>query len=219
MLTAIKKVGGNIYYCDTDSVICNINLNDYPEIKKQFQWDGDGSELGSLKNECDDYVESILKKIYKSDTKDKELNKINLSKQKKIFKQLLKKENGNFSFDSGIITGCKQYGLKKTITIEEETYEIEIVKIKGYSQKDTYDFKVGDGWVKKVNKLKYSDMEDINNGINIKQPQSQFVCPKSNFVSETDAFSINTKKVSKSFRKTYTKGKELDHGVVEPHRI
>lgn len=34
LLTAIRKVGGELYYCDTDSLICNININDFPEIKK-----------------------------------------------------------------------------------------------------------------------------------------------------------------------------------------
>jgi hypothetical protein len=48
----------------TDSVICDIDLNDYPEIKKEFQWDGKGTELGSLKNECNDMVEKKLKKLY-----------------------------------------------------------------------------------------------------------------------------------------------------------
>jgi hypothetical protein len=49
-INAIKIVGGSVYYCDTDSIICDINLNDYPEFKNEFQWDGNGTELGSLKN-------------------------------------------------------------------------------------------------------------------------------------------------------------------------
>ena len=46
LLTDIRAVGGDVYYCDTDSVICNINLNDHPELKEKHQWDGDGTELG-----------------------------------------------------------------------------------------------------------------------------------------------------------------------------
>jgi hypothetical protein len=57
LLTAIRDDGGKIQYCDTDSVICDININDYPDIKNEFQWDGNGVELGSLKNECDEIVE------------------------------------------------------------------------------------------------------------------------------------------------------------------
>lgn len=95
LLTAIRKVGGKIHYCDTDSVICDINLCDYPELKRKFQWDGDGSELGSVKNECDDYVQSICAKAYPDD-KDK---------QKQELERLRAKENGNFSFDRGVILG------------------------------------------------------------------------------------------------------------------
>jgi hypothetical protein len=63
-INAIKKVGGSVYYCDTDSIICDINLNDYPELKNEFQWDGNGTELGSLKNECHEEVEKALKNLY-----------------------------------------------------------------------------------------------------------------------------------------------------------
>ncbi len=28
-INVIRKVGGSVYYCDTDSIICDINLNDY----------------------------------------------------------------------------------------------------------------------------------------------------------------------------------------------
>jgi hypothetical protein len=112
LLTAIKDVGGSISYCDTDSVICDINLNDYPDIKSEFQWDGSGSELGSLKNECDEVVEKQLKKIYPGDK----------PKQKRVFGQLVQAENGNLSFDTGLIEGCKMYALNKTVQLDGKTY-------------------------------------------------------------------------------------------------
>lgn len=195
MLTAIRKVGGKVYYCDTDSVICNININDYPNIKKKFQWDGDGTELGSLKNECDEYIEGIVKKEHPNYTKEQINKEVEL---------LLLKENGNFSFDKGLLTGCKQYALQKKINYNGKDHIIEIVKCKGYSQKD--------------DKLKFSDMESLNSGINMKQKQTQFRCPKSNYVSETNAFIIKSKVVEKSFRKTYTKGQIFGKYVL-PHRI
>ncbi len=52
-----------MYYCDTDSIICDVNLNDYPELKNEFQWDDNETELGSLKNECHEEVEKSLKKF------------------------------------------------------------------------------------------------------------------------------------------------------------
>lgn len=196
LMTAIKKVGGQVFYSDTDSVICNINLEDYPEIRNKFQWDGDGTELGSLKNEADEKVEKLLKKLY---PKDK-------SKRNKLFRDLVKKEKGNLSFDKGCITGCKQYALSKTVTIEGKEHTLEIVKIKGYSQKD--------------DKLKYSDMQKLGNGEKLYQNQMQFRCPKSNYVSETKSFDINTRYVRKSFRMTYTKGQLFKPtGDVLPLRI
>lgn len=195
-MTAIKKVGGQVFYSDTDSVICDINLEDYPEIKKKFQWDGDGSELGSLKNEADEKVEKLLKKLF---PKDK-------PKQKRIFAELVAQESGNISFDEGCITGCKQYALRKKLIIEGKTHIIEIVKIKGYSQKE--------------DKLKYEDMEKLGNGEKLFQKQMQFRCPKSNYVSDTHSFNIKTKYVKKSFRMTYTKGQLFKPtGDVLPLRI
>ena len=181
LLTSIRKAGGEIYYCDTDSVICNINLNDYPEIKKQFQWDGNGVELGSLKNEADDYMEKLVK-----------AEGLSPEETEKLYNQLLKEENGNFFWDSCIITGCKQYALQKKIKILGVEKTIEIVKLKGYSQNDK--------------KLKFIDMAKLSQGEETSQEQTQFRCPKSNYVSETDAFKITTKKVTKKFRAVYTKG-------------
>ncbi|MHC4836359.1 MAG: DNA polymerase, partial [Planctomycetota bacterium] len=195
MITAIKKVGGKIYYCDTDSVICNINLNEYPNIKNRFQWDGNGEELGSLKNECDDYVKKLLKKLYPTDKK----------RQSEVFNNLLKEEKGNLSWDDGLITGCKQYALKKNIIIDGKNYLIESVKLKGYSQRKK--------------KLTFEDMSTLNEGKKVfSQIQDQFRCPKSNYVSDTSSFEIKTKQVKKRFRKTYTKGK-IFQGFVFPHII
>ncbi len=60
-INAIKKVGGSVYYCGTDSIICDINLNDYPELKNEFQWDGNGTELGSLKMNVMKKLKRLLK--------------------------------------------------------------------------------------------------------------------------------------------------------------
>lgn len=195
LLTSIRKVGGEIYYCDTDSVICNINLNDYPGIKQEFQWDGNGSELGSLKNECDEVLEKKLKKLYPNDK----------AKQQKVYKKLVEGENGSLSFDEGLIEGCKQYGLKKTIIVEGKEHVLDILKLKGYSKSDRA--------------LEYSDFESMEQGLEVQQQQFQFRCPKSNYVSETEPFTIQTQVVAKCFRKTYSKGTVYADGTVRPHRI
>ena len=226
MLMAIRKVGGEIYYCDTDSVICNINISNYPEIQQKFQWDGDGSELGSLKNECDEKIEGLLKSLYPP-TLFNGCVKSSQAKQKAILKDLIKKENGNLSFDRGVITGCKQYALTKTVNIEGKDHTVEIVKLKGYSQRDTEitEYKHDELMKRNIplgqkvkNKLKFDDMVNMNLGISISQKQTQFRCPKSNYVSETQAFTINSQKITKSFRRTYTKG-QIFNNYVLPLRV
>ncbi len=106
------------------------------------------------------------------------------------------------SFDSGFVLGCKEYGLTKTITVEGVDHKVECLKCKGYAL---------DG------SLNYQMFETMNEGGSIEQTQSQFRCPKSNYVSETSSFNIEKKKVTKRFRKIYTKGVVDYNGVVTPH--
>ena len=77
--------------------------------------------------------------------------------------------------------------------------------MKGYSQKDS--------------KLKFDDMLKVSQGDNIEQIQSQFRCPKSNYVSDTDTFKITTKKVIKKFKSVYTKGIVNTNMKVSPIEI
>jgi hypothetical protein len=212
IISEVKKVGGVIYYCDTDSLITNINIKDYPHIQKQFQWDGDGTELGSLKNECDEKVEKLLKKMYPD----------NEAKREQIFNDMVQAENGNLSFDEGCITGCKQYALRKKLMIEGNEHILEIVKLKGYSQskpkenvKSQSDESKQDGH-ERGGKLKYEDMQTVNNGF-IFQQQTQFRCPKSNYVSDTRSFTIKSKKIKKNFRRVYTKGLVFKNWVSPLH--
>lgn len=50
-ISDIEKCGGIVYYCDTDSIMTNLKLSDYPELVKKYRPDGMGKELGGLKNE------------------------------------------------------------------------------------------------------------------------------------------------------------------------
>ena len=84
-------------------------------------------------------------------------------------------------------------------------YELPVLKCKGYSQNDK--------------ELAYSDFETLNSGGTFSQEQSQFRCPKSNYVSETDSFTIKTQIVKKSFRKVYTKALVHADGSTSPHEL
>ena len=65
-MDGIKQAGGNVYSCDTDSVTTNLDLSLHPALLNEFipDWvsEAPGSALGSLKCECTDEVEKILKK-------------------------------------------------------------------------------------------------------------------------------------------------------------
>ena len=217
LLVDIKGVGGSLYYCDTDSIISNINIKDYPDIQRKFQWDGDGSELGSLKNECDEIVEKQLKKLYP----DKQL-------RKKCMDEMVESENGNLHFDKVVVSGCKQYSLFKDYEMDGKAYNAEIVKLKGYSQKAqesiryTFEDLLKNNvkpQVLKSQKLKYDDMRNIGLGHSISQSQRQFKAPKSNYISETRAFNINTKYITKKFKMVYSKGIIAENGDITPLEI
>lgn len=61
IMTDIQKAGGTIYYCDTDSVITNLRIEDNEELKNKYMANK-GVELGELKNEFGEGVkkESII---------------------------------------------------------------------------------------------------------------------------------------------------------------
>ena len=109
---------GKVFMCDTDSIVCSIDLNDYPELKERYQWDGIGDELGTLKNELNDAVKKIFKK------KDDE-------ESKKIVEYC---KNNNLYFDHCILNGAKYYSLKS------DKYNVDISKCKGF--KKTVDCKL-----------------------------------------------------------------------------
>ena len=51
---------------------------------------------------------------------------------------------------------------------------------------------------------------------NLEQKQMQFRIPKSNMLSETDAFRYTIPSITKQFKQTYTKGNVDSKGVITP---
>ena len=138
-MMAIRKVGGNLLYADTDSCISDVDITQYPEIMTEFCWDGNGDDLGSMKNEA---VEKLEKYFHSKVMKDNPLldERMDKSKIKKMIKNHMKlqleADGGDYYFDKGIIAGCKQYCLHKT------TYDggyIEASAAKGVARKLNYE--------------------------------------------------------------------------------
>jgi hypothetical protein len=136
-MIALSKVG-NILYCDTDSCISDVDMTEYPELMKEFCWDGTGDELGSIKNECVEKLEKYFNgKVMKDNpTLDERMDKKFIKeKVKEHMKKQLEADRGDYYFDKGIIAGCKQYCLHKT------TYDggsVEASAAKGVARKLCY---------------------------------------------------------------------------------
>ena len=108
LIDAVESKGKNVFMCDTDSVITDCDLSQYPDLMSEFMWDGCGDDLGSLKNEADDFL-----KDKKGLTKDD-------------IKWLKEETEGMIYFDDLILGGCKFYTLRK------EGCKNIIAKCKGY---------------------------------------------------------------------------------------
>jgi len=203
-MMAIRKVGGRLLYCDTDSCICDIRLCDYPDILKEFCWDGTGEELGSMKNEA----EEKLEKYFKSKYGKKELD-YHMKKQK-VF------DKGEYKFDKGIIAGCKQYCLYK------KTYDggvIEAEASKGCKRSLDYtDFhhllygsKMEEQKVYE-DKIRIRKMEnDIEwtapEGFRLYEQQTQFRSGLIEHLKEGSGCDVRIMNIDKSMRINYLKGK------------
>ncbi len=61
LMDDIKKQGGEVYYCDTDSVITSIDTDKNEFLRKKYNPSGTGKELGELKCEITD---KLLKDKY-----------------------------------------------------------------------------------------------------------------------------------------------------------
>jgi hypothetical protein len=61
LMDDIKKQGGEVYYCDTDSVITSIDTDKNEFLRKKYNPSGTGKELGELKCEITD---KLLKDNY-----------------------------------------------------------------------------------------------------------------------------------------------------------
>jgi hypothetical protein len=94
LVDGIETKGKQVFMCDTDSVITDAKLNDYPDLIEEFMWDGCGDALGSLKNEADDHLKDC-------GWANDDINR------------LREEEGGMLHFDALILGGCKFYCLRK----------------------------------------------------------------------------------------------------------
>ena len=197
LINTIEEKGHQVYLCDTDSVICNLDLNDYPDMKERFQWDGCGDELGTLKNELNSDVlkrDSKIKQLIR-EGKIEDRNKIK-------FRELTEEEHNdvkygvNLFYDHGMFNGAKYYAIKS------DEWGCETAKCKGFAKTPQY-------------KLKYEGFDQT-----LKQDVKQFVCGLSGYLNDEAPFKINLRKVHKEISPLYNKGvvNEAD-GSIRPYDV
>ncbi len=101
------------FYVDTDSIMTQIDLSDprHTALRKRFVFNDDPSALGSLKNECNTYLE----KRYGPE-----------------WRQVCGIAPGrDAAFDTGRFLGCKMYELRRR---NHDGTEITVTAFKGFSQ-------------------------------------------------------------------------------------
>jgi len=94
LIDGIESKSKQVFGCDTDSVITDAKLNDYPDLMNEFMWDGCGDALGSLKNKANDHLKDC-------------------GWAKDDIKRLREEEGGMLHFDALILGGCKFHCLQK----------------------------------------------------------------------------------------------------------
>jgi len=237
LLKTIKDKGCNILYMDTDSVITDMKLDEYPDVVKKFDWDDEkdeqsyGEVLGGLKNEAIEKLEGYCEKKCLKEGMDKKKDK---SKIKQYTKEFIEKQieidNGEIHFDRGIIAGCKNYCLHKKLW---DGGYVEASASKGCSRKLTYgDYEHLFYGTKKNEQMKI-EKELLVEKL-LKNPKDKWEMPylkgewrlydkleiwKSSIcehIEEGSYTDIAKIKVNKSFRQQYTKGKVRKNGEVVP---
>ena len=132
LMDDVQRHGGEVYSCDTDSVTTNFDLSQFPEVLAKYipDWNtkAPGTELGSLKCECTDEIEKVLKKQgLEGSALDEAME---LERGSKHWKPI------PFYHPEGTLVNAanKLYALRTRL---RRGNEIELCKAKGMSQKDS----------------------------------------------------------------------------------
>ena len=220
-LKAVRDNGCNILYCDTDSCICDLKLNDYPDMMEEFCWDGTGDDLGSMKNECLEKVEGYYKNKILNELGEDAPKNIVKERVKELVEKEIHKDEGELSFDKGIIAGCKQYSLHKTLL---DGGEIIATACKGVKRKLSYeefrhllygnmmDKQLEDEEEIRKRNPKFEGFKDYR----LYERQTQFRSSISDHIKEGNLTDIKKVQIDKSIRVNYAKGVVKDDGWVRP---
>ena len=194
LIHAIHTEGGRVFYCDTDSIICDVDILNTPHLQKEFMPDKTGDALGSLKNECNEQLEKAMKKA-----KGKRREALTAD-----YEHHMKHEKGSLYYDKLITYQAKFYSVQKTLHSGEV---LDISKCKGYKPDE----------LNSNTNLSYEMFEADDTLIQV--PQDQFLVPKSGMVNESNSWGVQLKGITKTYNRNYKKGIVDQHKKIAPIRI
>ena len=194
LIHAIHAEGGRVFYTDTDSIICDVDILNTPHLQKEFMPDKTGDALGSLKNECNEQLEKAMNK---AKGKRKETLKAD-------YDYHMEHEKGSMYYDKLITYQAKFYSIHKTLHSGEV---LDISKCKGYKPDE----------LNSDTNLSYEMFEADDTLIQV--PQDQFLVPKSGMVNESDSWGVKLKGITKTYNRNYKKGIVDETRRISPIRI
>jgi hypothetical protein len=128
LMCDIKRAGGKVFYCDTDSVMTDMDVANHPTLQKEYVPDRTGAALGSLKNEAEsvnrEYFDKLYvggKKLYCLEYTD-DTGKKQIQKSCKGFSFIQNEDKGIFKDEAGKNKKCQIFKTSDS-KYEELTYE------------------------------------------------------------------------------------------------
>ena len=184
LMRAIDLKGGEIFYCDTDSIITNYNIYNDESFKEPFIRT-DTALLGELTNEC----KGDIKKLLKKDNYD--------SKQ---INEILKDYTGEnaMCFNKLITCANKFYFLNAEYKINGKIYKKQVLKMKGVNSKQTFHNRTVNHNTKEIS---YTDMHK----------DGKYKCCEEdyNLITQGYSLSADTMTFKSNFQSTMMKEKGL----------
>jgi hypothetical protein len=106
-------------------------MGKHPDLLKKYFWDGEGAALGTLKNECAEEMSAHIAHWVSEEHKDKSAAE-RAALIKKILQDELEAEPfGEFSYDTLVVCGSKNYALRRKMLAHPEIDDLENLTLKG----------------------------------------------------------------------------------------
>jgi len=111
LIDDVETEGGKVFYCDTDSIITNLDTDKNPRLRALYNPSGTGEELGELKDECYDKLR-----------KEMIINKEDGTKTKMYNEEEIQQIGNNLN--TFVCAALKCYAMEKTHPLMKRPIEV-----------------------------------------------------------------------------------------------